>query len=171
MRRACALVVVLAACSPSRDVVPDTRDVRVVTGPDGGGGGVGGGYAFVAKRPHGAIGLAGVRFMDEVTAHKIVERLGDELEACAKRLEEQGTLVEGAARYVAAGPKGSGEIGDMELAPGGAVAANALLCIVAPVRATQFPASKDGVPALLLEASWSPSRAGRAPAPKAPAPP
>jgi hypothetical protein len=46
----------------SRDVVPDTRDVRVVTAP-GGGGGVGGGYAF-RRSAHGTIGLAGVRFMD-----------------------------------------------------------------------------------------------------------
>lgn len=161
---AAAGVIAASACSPSRDVVPDTRDVRVVAGGDAGGGPSGaGGYAWVAKRPHGALGLAGAKNIDEASARRIVERLADELEACAVRLESAGTLVEGAARYVAAsGERGTGEIGEMQLAPGSPVAANALLCLAAPVRSTPFPpAGKAGLPAILLEATWSPLRGPR----------
>jgi hypothetical protein len=154
----------LAGCPAPRDVVPDTRDQLVTRGADGGGGASTGAYAWVAKRAHGAIGVAGARNVDEETARAIVERLADDLEACARRLETQGSLVDGAARYVAAGgPRGAGEIGDMQLAPGSPVAANALLCLVAPVRAATFPAASDGgVPALLLEATWGPVHSGKA---------
>jgi hypothetical protein len=156
----------LTGCPAPRDVVPDSRDQLVPRGSDGGGGGGAGtgAYAWVAKRAHGAIGVAGARNLDEETARAIVERLADDLEACARRLESQGSLVDGAARYVAAGgPRGAGEIGDMQLAPGSAVAANALLCLVAPVRAATFPAATDGgVPALLLEATWGPVHSGKA---------
>jgi hypothetical protein len=153
-----------AACSPSRDVVPETRDVRMAAppasaapNPDG--------YSYVARRPHGAIGLAGMRFIAAEEARRVVDRLADELETCSRRLEQQGTLVEGAARLVAvSGQKGNADVSDMQLAPGGPVAANALLCIVAPVRSTPFPnASDGGIPAVLVEATWAPfsTTAGR----------
>lgn len=162
------LLVAAAACSPaSRDVVPETRDVRASADLDAGAANRSGGsadaYAWVARRAHGAVGLAGARHVDGESAKRIVERLADELDACAARLQAEGTLVEGAARFVAAtGARGTGELGEMQLAPGSAVAANALLCIAAPVRATTFPpAGSEGVPALLLEASWSPLRGAR----------
>ncbi len=157
------LATTLAGCPSSpRDVVPETRDVRVTD--DAGARSTQGGYAFVEKRPHGAIGVAGMMNLDEAGARAIVVRLADELESCAKRLEEQGTLAEGAAQYTAGtGPRGTGEIGQIKLAPGNAVAANSLLCIVAPVRAAIFPPPAEaGVPALLLEATWGPVHGGKA---------
>jgi len=149
----CAGAALLLACSPSpRDVVPESRDVRVI--PDAGGGDA---YVHVARRPHGAVALAEARHLKDEDARAIVERLADDLERCATTLEAQQLLVEGAARIVAiAGPGGTPAL-NVRLAPGDAVAQNALLCIIAPVRATMLPPpSKDGTPGLAIEASWGP---------------
>ena len=152
-----ATAVVFAACSPSspRDVVPESRDVRVI--PDGGSGDS---YVHVARRPHGAVALAEARHMKDEDARAIVERVADDLERCATRLEAQQLLVEGAVRIVAvAGPDGTPAL-NVRLAPGDAVAQNALLCIIAPVRATPLPPpGKSGTPGLAIEATWGPARA------------
>jgi hypothetical protein len=157
---ACAMSVAYA-CSPSRDTVPETKDVHVVAGADAGASAT---YRFVARRPHGAIGIAGTKNIGDDDARRFVEHLADELEACATRLQETGSLVLGAARMVvASGAKGNAEIGDTELQPGSGIAANALLCIVAPARATPFPsAGSAGIPAILIEATWSPVHGGNA---------
>lgn len=147
-------------CSPSpRDVVPESRDVRVT--PDAG---IGDAYVHVARRPHGVVALAEARHMKDEEARAIVERIADELERCATGLEAQRLLVEGAARVVAvAGPNGTPAL-NVRFAPGDAVTQNALLCLVAPVRATTLPLpTPSGTPGLAIEATWGPSRASPAP--------
>lgn len=152
-----------AACpAAGRDVVPESRDQR---GPEADaaapspGPANGDGYAYVARRPHAAVGLLGAHFVKDEDARRVVDRVADELESCARRLEASGGLASGAASLVAiAGPRGNAEISDIRYAPGGAVAANALECIVAPLRASPFPAGTDaGLPAVAIEATWAPN--------------
>jgi hypothetical protein len=151
-----------AACAPSpRDVAGGGEDVRLAPGeaattpaaPPADG------YAHVARRARGVVALAEARHARGAVAAAFVERLADELEACAAALEARGELVFGAARIVAlAGPQGTAEGLNVRLAPGGAVAQNALLCVLAPLRALPFPPSTDGVtPGLALEITWGPS--------------
>jgi hypothetical protein len=162
-RRAGAFAILLIACSPAgRDVVTDSHDVRVT--PDAGATRSNDGYAYVVRRPHGAVGLVGAHFMKDDEARRIVDRIADDLETCARRLEQRGELVEGAVQLVAVtGSRGSAEVTDVRFAPGGPVAANALECIIAPLRATPFPTiTPAGLPAVAIEATWNPSRAGNA---------
>jgi len=142
----------LVACSPSpRDVVPDSRDVRVV--PDAGPEET---YVYVARRHHGVVALAEARHIPDEDARRIVDHLADELDRCAADLSARGLLVEGAARIVAvAGPTGTPAL-NVRLAPGDAVAQNALLCLVAPVRALTLPPAGATTPGLAVEATWGP---------------
>lgn len=155
---ALAFGLTVAGCpAPPRDVVPETHDVRgdvpdaappprPEQSP----------YAYVARRPRAAVGLVGAHFMSQSDAARIVNRIADNLEACARRLEQRGELVEGAVQLVAVtGSRGTAEVTNLRLAPGGPVAANALECIIAPLRASTLPAAnKAGVPALAIEATW-----------------
>ena len=154
----------IGACSPSgpRDVAGESRDVRV--DPREAGAPAAETYVYIARRPHGVIALAEARNMSDEEAHEIVERLASELEACATRLEAERTLVEGAARIVAvAQPSGPPGL-NVRIAPGGAVAQNALMCLIAPVRAIAFPpATAAGPPGMAIEATWGPRTASRAP--------
>ncbi|MDB4945477.1 MAG: hypothetical protein JWP97_5011 [Labilithrix sp.] len=160
-----AATLLLLGCPASgRDVVPESRDVRSDAPPAGpaasAAGVTGEGYAYVARRAHGVVGLVGAHHMTDADAQRLTDHVADELEACAVRLEASGTLVVGALQLVAiTGARGSAEISDVRLAPGGPVAANALTCIIAPLRATPFPAAGDaGLPAVALDATWSPLR-------------
>ena len=146
----------LGACpAPDRDVVPETHDVRGPV-PDAAAPPRADAYVYVARRPHAAVGLVGAHFMTDADAQRIVDRVADDLESCARRLEQRNELVEGALQLVAVtGSRGTAEITDVRFAPGGPVAANALECIVAPLRANAFPAAtKAGVPAVAIEATW-----------------
>lgn len=161
-----ALSVAALACSPSpRDLVPVTRDVHVV--PDGGAAGGTEAYEHVARRAHGVLALAEARNMKQDEARALVERWADEMERCMTGLDAQGILVEGAARVIAVGDANGTPALNVKLAPGDAVAQNALLCIVAPVRASTLPvsssrASPAATPGLAIEATWSPIQRGRA---------
>ena len=152
---AAALLVASAACTPSpRDVVPETEDRRVV--PDGGATPPPeDAYVYVVRRPHGAVGLAEARHIKDEDARAFIDKVADDLERCATALDAQHLLVDGAVRIVAvAGPRGTPAL-NVKLAPGAAVAQNALLCLIAPIRAGTLPAANDsGQPALALEASW-----------------
>ena len=161
--RAAALVVAAAACSPGpRDVAAEGRDVRVVA-EDATRAPAAEAYVHVARRAHGVVALAEARHVREADAQAFAERLADELDSCATRLEAQGELVDGAARVIAiAGPRGVAEGLNVRLAPGGAVAQNALLCVLAPLRALAMPPSADGAaPGLALELTWSPGKRER----------
>ncbi len=149
MIRPAAVLLVLAACSSSspRDVVPESRDVRVV--PDGGP--AEDTYVYVARRPHGVVALAEARQMKDDEARAIVDRVADELERCALGLEAQHLLAPGAARVVAVAGQNGVPALNLKLAPGDTVAQNALLCLAAPVRALTFPRAGSG---LALEATW-----------------
>jgi hypothetical protein len=167
---ALAFAFALTACpTPGRDTVPETHDVRGVV-PDGAAPPPKDGYVYVVRRPHGAVGLVGAHFMSDADAHRIVDRIADDLESCARRLDQRGGLVEGAVQLVAvAGPRGNAEVSDLRLAPGAPVAANALECIIAPLRASTLPAATDaGLPALAIEATWAPNGSGRSDAAPAP---
>lgn len=140
--------------------MPETHDVRGdVADAAPPPGGEPSPYAYVARRPHAAVGLVGAHFMSDADAQRIVDRVADDLETCARRVEQRGELVEGAVQLVAVtGSRGNAEVTDLRLAPGGPVAANALECVVAPLRASSLPAaSKAGVPALAIEATWGPA--------------
>lgn len=154
------------ACGPSRDVVPETRDVRVVEGEQAARAG-GGGYARVARRPHGVVALADARQLTDDDAQRLVDRVADDLERCSAQLEREGALVDGAARIAAQiGPRGTPEGFDVRVAPGGAVAANALLCVIAPIRALTLSAPPGGTtPTFTLDATWAPTGAPRSAAP------
>jgi hypothetical protein len=148
------VLVVLVACSPSapRDVAGENKDVRVQPGGDAGATPNTEAYAYVARRPHGVVALAEARQIGEEESHAIIENLANDLEACAARLESEGTLVEGAARIIAlAQPQGPPAL-NVKLAPGGDVAQNALMCLVAPIRA--LPLTKGG---LAVEYTWGPA--------------
>ena len=113
-------------------------------------------YVYVARRAHGVVALAEARNMTNDEARIIVDRIADELETCAGRLEQDGSLVDGATRIVAVAQPTGPPAMNVRLAPGGPVAQNALLCLVAPVRAITFPPSKTGAPGLAIEATWGP---------------
>ena len=117
----------------------------------------------VVPSDSGSGGLAEARNMKEEDARALVERWADEMERCMTGLEAQGLLVEGAVRVVAVGDASSGTPAlNVKLAPGDAVAQNALLCIVAPVRASSLPVSgnANAAPGLAIEATWGPNKSG-----------
>jgi hypothetical protein len=143
----------VVACSPSgpRDVAGEQKDVRVQAGAvDAGPSNEA--YAYVARRPHGVVALAEARQMTDEESHAIIEKLANDLESCAARLEAEHTLVEGAARIVALAQPSGPPAMNVKLAPGGDVAQNALMCLVAPIRALPF--TKGG---LAIEYTWGPA--------------
>ncbi len=130
-------LIALAACGAGgRDVVPETHDVHV------GGGATPGAYAHVARRPLGFVALAREA------------GLGSEMAA---------GLAEGTLRIEASvAPDGSVVVGHVTVAPGDAVAANALLCVMAPLRLMTLPAKAPGdrtARTFALDASWGPHEA------------
>jgi hypothetical protein len=144
---------------PERDVTTDSRDVRGAQPDAAGPTTAAGGYGYVARRPHGAVGLVGSHFMGDDDAHRIVDRVADELETCTRSLEARGALTEGALQLVAVtGPRGTAEVTDVRLAPGGPVAAVGLQCIIAPLRASTFPSADGGLPAVAIDVTWGPSQ-------------
>jgi hypothetical protein len=151
---AAGALAVLAGCAgPSRDVVPESKEVQTAAppptlSPEG--------YVYVAKRRHGLIALAEARGIDEEGARGLVDHLADELEACAARLEREGKLADdGAGRVVAAVDAGGTIRGvNVKAAPGAAVAANFLVCVVAPLRLASFGPTDAGTRGLAIEAAW-----------------
>jgi hypothetical protein len=147
---------VACACSPSgpRDVAGENKDVRVQPGADAGPTN-NDAYAYVARRPHGVVALAEARQLSDDESRAIIEKLATDLETCATRLDAEHTLVEGAARIVAiAQPSGPPAL-NVKLAPGGDVAQNALMCLVAPIRS--LPLTRGG---LAIEYTWGPAKRG-----------
>lgn len=156
------LALALTSCPAPRDTVPETRVVHETReAPDAAAPPSKDGYAYVVRRPRSAVGLVGAHFMSDADAHRIVDRVADDLESCATRLEQRSELVDGAVQLVAVtSARGTADVTDIRFAPGGPVAANALECIVAPLRASAMPSppakGSAGVPAVAIEATWGP---------------
>ena len=162
--RALLLAVASLSCGGTRDIVPETHDVRAgaVTQPDGGGGpngAPGEGYVYIAKRPLGAVALAEARGMSDEIASRAVDHLADALDTCATDLGRRGKLVDGAARVVVMiGNDGTVAGLNVKLSPGSAVAANAILCLITPLKLTTFPVvqADAGARGMAIESTWGP---------------
>lgn len=154
-----ALAASALSCSPGRDVVPVSKDVR------GTGTAVGtdvpkpvDSYEYVARRKLGTVALAEGRGLPKEVAGHAVEALADRLQACAADLEKSGKLVRGATRVVAViEPDGSVNGLNVKVSQGKAAAANAILCVISPLRALTFPAvdgDAGGARGIAIEAAW-----------------
>lgn len=155
-RAVVAVSLALCGCTPSpRDVVPESRDVREQQAPEAKHPDA---YEYVTKRAHGSIAVAESRGIAKDEARAVADDLADRFEQCAAGLEAQGLLVEGAARVIVEQEAGwSAPAASLRLAPGGAVAQNALLCLVAPLRAARLNPEKPNVRAgMAIEAVWQP---------------
>jgi hypothetical protein len=166
-RRGLALTVVLsllAACGgATQDVVPETHDVvKSETQAQGS-------YAHVAKRPMGFVALSGEQGLGSAVANGAVERLADSLDGCATDLAQKGKLVDGAVRLrVAVAPDGAPVVSHVDVAPGNAVAANAILCVLAPLKLLGFPPAEAGAAprTIAIDATWGPPTAAPPPGPR-----
>jgi len=105
------------------------------------------------------MGLAEAREIDEEDAKRLVDRLAEQFEACAVRLEGTGQLVAGAGRLIVLLDERGHVTGtDAKLSPGSDVAGAALLCLLAPGRALTYPPGKGSRRGLAVEAVWEPTR-------------
>jgi hypothetical protein len=135
-----------------------SQDVRVVDG----GAADSQGYEYVAKRPLAVVALAEARGIDAAVARAAMDRLADEMDACATEEGRRGTLVEGAARVVAQIDDGGIVAGtSMRVNPGAGVAQEAVVCFLAPVKMLIFPpvdgrtaASPGAARGMAVEAIW-----------------
>ena len=134
-----------------RESVP-SRDVVVM---DAGAAGGDQGYEYVARRPLAIVGLAEARGLDADVARGAVEHLADALDTCATEEGRKGTLVNGAARFVAQiNPDGRVAGTNVRIDPGAGVAQNAVVCLVAPAKMLAFPPSDAGARGFAIEAIW-----------------
>ncbi len=144
-------------------MIPQSRDVQTGQPAADAGAGPANGYAYVARRPLGAVALAEARGIDDTVAARIVNRLADALAVCAEGLTRQGKLVDGAARIAAEiAPDGTPTSLALKVAPGGSVAANAILCFITPFKLTTFPLANpgQGPRGVAIEATWGPDVKG-----------
>jgi hypothetical protein len=150
-----AVACACAACGAgTRDVVPVTHDVQVSAG---GGQALQTGYTYIARRPLGFVALAKETGLGTELGARAADHLADALDACATNLAVKGKLVEGTIRIEAAVTvEGNVAISHVTVAPGDGVAANALLCVMAPLKMTTFPGSAGdaGARSFAIDASW-----------------
>ncbi len=93
--------------------------------------------------------------MSAEEARALTEHVADDFESCAKRLEASGALVSGAARVVAVADK-DGTVAGLNVKVSSGSEQNTLVCLVAPLRATNFPGRSDAPQrGVALEAAWS----------------
>jgi hypothetical protein len=153
----CVSGAVAACAGGTRDVVPETHDVVGASAATGGGA-----YAYVARRPLGFVAIARQTGLGAEVGERAAEHWADALDACATDLAAKGRLVDGAVRIDASvTPDGSVVVSHVTVAPGAAVAANALLCVIAPLKQTTFSAQADaGARSFAFDASWGPGGAG-----------
>jgi hypothetical protein len=160
---ACA-VLTLSCASSTRDVVPETHDVRAgdATGQPAAKRDA---YAFVARRPMGFVALASEHGLGAEIAAGAAGHLADSMDACAMGLARNGRLVDGAIQVSASiAPDGAVVVTHVTVAPGDAVAANALLCVMAPLKMITFPPGDASAQrGIAIDASWGPPAATPAP--------
>jgi hypothetical protein len=166
LRLSVALLAAGLGCNGGpKDATEHTTDVKVTDAGDP----ASGTYGYVARRPRAVVALAEARGFDDSTSRAAVDRLASALSTCAADLAKQGKLVDGAARVVIPVDDG-GIVGapQVEFAPGAAVAANGLLCVVAPVRMLTFPPAPSDAGAnaprraIALELAWGEELGGAA---------
>ena len=105
------------------------------------------------------VALAEARGLDDADARRAIDHLADALDACATDLGRHDKLVDGAVRVVAQiAPDGS--VSGLNVKVGQAATANAILCVIAPLKLTSFPASEAdaGARGLAIEATWGSSK-------------
>jgi len=150
----------IASCSAgggARDVVPESRDVRGVDpatappAPDA--------YEYVARRPLTTVGLAEGRGLPREVAQRATDSVADAMQRCGADAAAQGKWVKGAARVIARiGPDGNLSGLQVKVSPGTEVAANAILCFIAPIKSLTFsPADADAGTTprgIAFEAAW-----------------
>jgi hypothetical protein len=115
------------------------------------------GYEYVARRKLGTVALAEGRGLPKEVAGRAVDALADRLQACAADLAKSGQLVRGATRVVAAiEPDGTVNGLNVKVSQGKAAAANAILCVISPLRALTFPVQDGdaGARGIAIEATW-----------------
>jgi hypothetical protein len=153
---ACGVVACgVVACGPGKDARDATEASRDVIGTADAGSGGTDAYVYGAQRPHVRLGLAEARGMSDAEAHAVTEHLADEFESCAVRLQAAGTLVAGAARVVALADK-SGTVEGLNVKVSSGSEQNTLVCLVAPLRATNFPGRVDAAQrGVAIEAAWT----------------
>jgi hypothetical protein len=164
LRRGCALALIVAlpalgsvGCGSGRDAVPVSKDVRGVGGVGTDGPKPVDGYEYVARRKLGTVALAEARGLPQEVAGRAIDALADRLQACAAELEKSGKLVRGATRVVAAiEPNGTVNGLNVKVSQGRDAAANAILCVISPLRALTFPAADGdaGARGIAIEAAW-----------------
>ena len=140
------------SCGGGRDVVPETHDVRGDQKPT-----TQDGYDYLARRSLGTVGLAEARGISADVAARAIDRVADSLDACEKDLRAQNRFVGGAIRIVALiDDRGAVEGVNVKLSDDKGAAANAILCVVAPVRLLTFPPNDGdaGQRGIAIEASW-----------------
>jgi len=164
---ACALGAIglsSAACGGgTRDIVPETHDVVTANGGRGGGP-----YQYVARRPLGFVALAREAGLGTEAGAATAEHLADAMDACATNLAAKGKLVDGAIRIEATIARdGSVAVSHVTVAPGDAVAANAILCVMAPLKMTTFSAAREdaGARSFAIDATWGPGQVAGSAAP------
>lgn len=142
------------ACGNHRDVVPESHDVHVDQKQD-----PNGGYEYVARRPLGVVALAEARGLSAEAAHAAMDRVADQMDACEKDARDQNRLLPGAVRIVAE-VDDRGTIGGLNVSKLSQkeAAANAILCVIAPIRLLVFPPAEAdaGSRGLAIEAAWGP---------------
>lgn len=152
-----SLWVLVAACSPGVDTRPpdNAGDIRVV---DAGAQKSKGDrdYEYVTERPLAVVALAESRGMSADLAHAAVDRVADALDVCATEQATAGKLVDGASRVIAiVAPDGSVAGVNVTFSEGSGVAANGVLCFVAPIKSLTFPPTTSTAQrGLAVEAVW-----------------
>ncbi len=153
MRLAVLLVSIGCACAPGPTDVVETGGHNTHGPNDAGAPQHGGAYAYAAKRPLVAIGLADATGVSDDDSHRVVDALADAAEACFKR---SANLASGAARITV--PIDAGGIAGSPLVtitPQEATAIG-MLCLLAPIRMAAFsPAPGDGgARSITIESAW-----------------
>ena len=148
-------------CGGSRDVATESRDIRGVDPADAPAQPAKDAYEYVARRPLGTVALAEGRGLSREISQRATDRVADALQRCASDLAARGKLVKGAGRVVALiAPDGNLSGLQVKVAPGTDVAANAILCFIAPIKSLTFPVADadagNGQRGIALEAAWSP---------------
>ncbi|WP_394847978.1 hypothetical protein LZC95_11000 [Pendulispora brunnea] len=98
------------------------------------------GYEYVARRALTTVGLAEGRGLSREIAQRATDSVADAMQRCGADAAAQGKWVKGAARVVARiAPDGNLSDVQVKVAPGADVAANAILCFIAPIKSLTFP--------------------------------